>query len=158
MTQATNASKDNAVHFSAGNTEGARRATGVVPAEKCGPQEVVAHAQRRRFSTSYKQAIVHEANACTTPGSVGAMLRREGLYSSHLHKWRQEVEALEMAALAPKKPGPKADPNKASDRRAVLLEQENAKLRKKLEHAEKIIHVQKKLCDLLGLPAAEGVL
>ena len=74
MTQATNASKDNAVHFSAGNTEGTRRATGVVPAEKCGSQtEVVAHAQRRRFSTSFKQAIVHEANACTTPGSVGAM-------------------------------------------------------------------------------------
>jgi transposase len=159
MTQAKNANKHNALHFSAGDSEGARRATEEAPAEKCADEtEVVALAQRRSFSKSYKLRIVREAAACESTGAIGALLRREGLYGSHLHNWRQEVESMEVAALAAKQRGPKPNPNKAADRRALLLEQENAKLRKKLDRAEKIMEAQKKLCDLLGLPPSEEVL
>jgi transposase len=119
--------------------------------------EVVAVARRRRFTASYKRRIVREADACSTPGGVGALLRREGLYSSHLSKWRQEVEALELAALQSKPRGPKPDAARAVDRRVLGLEQENAKLRQQLGRAEQIIDVQKKLCELLGLPTAGDV-
>lgn len=146
-----------AVIFSAGASQGARRATGEAPAEKIAPNpEVVAMARRRRFSASYKRSIVREADACTTPGAIGALLRREGLYSSHLNKWRKD-EAAEIAGLQNKPRGPKPDLAKANDRRVNVLEQECEKLRKKLDRAEKIIDVQKKLCDLLGLPTAEDV-
>ncbi len=111
-------------------------------------------ARRRQFSASYKRSIVREADACTTPGAIGALLRREGLYSSHLNKWRKD-EAAQLAALPSKPRGPKPDAAKAADRRVNVLELECAKLRKKLERAEHIIHAQKKLCDLLGLPTAE---
>lgn len=159
MPQTAQASIANAVHFSAGDTQGARRATEGAPAEKCAADtEVVALAQRRRFSNGYKLQIVREASACTTPGAIGALLRREGLYSSHLHKWRQEVDALEVAALHAKPRGPKPNLNKTADRQMQLLEHENAKLRKKLGQAEKIMEAQKKLCDLLGLPVTEEVM
>lgn len=156
--QTAKANIANAVHFSAEDSQGARRATEEAAAEKCAADtEVVVLAQRRRFSNSYKLQIVREANTCATPGAIGALLRREGLYSSHLHKWRLEVEALELAALAAKPRGPKPNPNKVADRRMQLLEHENTKLRKKLDQAEKIMEAQKKLCDLLGLPVAEEV-
>ncbi len=119
--------------------------------------EVVAVARRRRFTASYKRRIVREADACTAPGAIGALLRREGLYSSHLGKWRQEVAAGEVAALQSKPRGPKPDAAKAADRRVLGLEQENVKLRKQLGRAEQIIDVQKKLCELLGLPTAGDV-
>lgn len=119
--------------------------------------EVVAVARRRRFTASYKRRIVREADACRTPGAVGALLRREGLYSSHLSHWRHEVEAVEVAALQSKPRGPKPDAAKAVDRRVLGLELEVATLRKKLGRAEQIIDVQKKLCELLGLPTAEAV-
>lgn len=116
--------------------------------------EVVAVARRRKFTASYKRRIVREADACSNPGAVGALLRREGLYSSHLSNWRQEVEAIELAALQSKSRGPKPDAGKAADRRVLGLEQEIAKLKQQLGRAEQIIDVQKKLCDLLGLPTA----
>src|SRR5947209_1821141 len=72
--------------------------------------EVVARPQRRRFTAKYKRRIVREADACTHLGDVGALLRREGLYSSHLSDWRREIKQQEEAALAPKKRGPKVDP------------------------------------------------
>jgi transposase len=147
-----------AVIFSAGASEGARRATGEAPAEKIAPNpEVVAIARRRQFSPSYKRSIVHEADACNTPGAIGALLRREGLYSSHLNLWRKEV-AAELAALKNKPRGPKPDAGKAIDRRVNALELECEKLRRKLDRAEKIMDAQKKLCDLLGLPMAGEVL
>lgn len=119
--------------------------------------EVVAVARRRKFTASYKRRIVREADACSNPGAVGALLRREGLYSSHLSNWRQEVEAAELAALQSKPRGPKPDATKAADRRVLGLELEVAKLKKQLGRAEQIIDVQKKLCDLLGLPTAGDV-
>ena len=116
--------------------------------------EVAALPKRRQFSAAYKRRIVREAN-CQVPGEVGALLRREGLYSSHLTHWRREVEAGENAALAPKPRGPKPDLAKAESRRNEALEREVARLRHKLERAEQIIEAQKKLCELLGLPMGE---
>lgn len=117
--------------------------------------EVAALPKRRQFSAAYKRRIVREANACQVPGEVGALLRREGLYSSHLTHWRREVEGSENAALAPKPRGPKPDLAKAESRRNEALEREVARLRHKLERAEQIIEAQKKLCELLGLPMGE---
>jgi transposase-like protein len=114
--------------------------------------EVAALPKRRQFSPAYKRRIVREADARRVPGEVGALLRREGLYSSHLTHWRREVEAGENAALAPKPRGPKPDLAKAEWRRNEALEREVARLRHKLERAEQIIEAQKKLCELLGLP------
>ena len=117
--------------------------------------EVVAVARRRKFATSYKRRIVREADACSDPGAIGALLRSEGLYSSHLSNWRQEIETSELAALQSKPRGPKPDASKAEARRVLALEKEVAKLKKQLGRAEQIIDVQKKLCELLGLPTAE---
>ena len=119
--------------------------------------EVVAVAKRRQFATSYKRRIVREAAACDAPGAIGALLRREGLYSSHLGTWRRELESAEHAALAPKRRGPKIDGAKAKARRVEVLEREVSRLRQKLSHAEHIIAAQKKLCELLGLPTEEDL-
>ena len=93
-----------------------------------------------------------------TSGAVGELLRREGLYSSHLSHWRKEIEALDAAAVQHKPRGPKPSEVKAADRRVAALELENAKLLKKLARAELVIDAQKKLCNLLGLPTAEDLL
>jgi transposase len=111
-------------------------------------------ARRRKFTTSYMQRIVREADAYTASGAIGALLHREGLYSSHLSKWRLEVAASDAATAPNKARSPKPDAAKAVDRRVASLELANEKLRKKLERAEQIINVQKKLCELLGLPTA----
>ena len=141
--------------FLEGASQGARRATEEAPSKKTANEsEVVAVARRRKFTASYMQRIVREADACTESGGIGALLRREGLYSSHLSKWRVEVAAKDAAALPSKARGPKPDAAKVVDRRVASLEQDVAKLRKKLVRAEQIIDVQKKLCDLLGLPTA----
>ncbi len=75
--------------------------------------EVVAVAKRRQFSSAYKRRVVREAAACDALGAIGALLRREGLYSSHLATWRRELEAIEHVALSPKRRGPKADASKS---------------------------------------------
>jgi transposase-like protein len=102
-----------------GETEGARRATGVFPgsapptggaASRRPDLEVVAKAERRRFTTEYKQRIVREADRCTKPGEIGALLRREGLYSSHLVTWRAARDRGGLAGLSPRKRGPKVAP------------------------------------------------
>lgn len=116
--------------------------------------EVVAVAKRRKFTTAYMQRIVREADACTAPGAIGALLRREGLYSSHLSKWRLLVAASD-AAIPNTKRGPKPDAAKAVDRRVANLELTNEKLTKQLDRAKLIIAAQKKLCNLLGLPTEE---
>lgn len=140
-----------------GGSEGARRATGEPPAPVSGAPdpEVVAVAKRRQFSPTYKRRIVRAAAACKAPGEVGALLRREGLYSSHLTLWRRQLAALEDAAVAPKRRGPKPDAAKAQSRQVEALERDVARLRHKLERAEHIIAAQKKLCEALGLPTAE---
>lgn len=138
-------------------TEGAWRATGeAVPGPATRPEpEVVAVAKRRRFSMGHTRRVVRAADACNEPGEVGALLRREGLYSSHLCQWRKEVGALEEAVASANKRGPKPDLAKAEARRMLAMQQEIARLRQKLGRAEQIIEAQKKLCELLGLPPAE---
>ncbi len=104
--------------------------------------EVRPRTTRRRFSAAYKRKIVEEA-AQSGHGEIGALLRREGLYSSYLTKWRAEYEA---GPLNNKARGPRANPNAAEVKR---LERENARLQRKLEQAEAIIEAQKKLARLL---------
>lgn len=112
--------------------------------------EVPEKARRRRFTASYKLRILEEVDRCTEPGEIGALLRREGLYSSLLSRWRRQREAGAEEALTPKKRGRKARPVDPQARRVAELERENARLREKLEKAETIIEVQKKLSRLLG--------
>jgi len=111
--------------------------------------EVVAKAKRRKFSAEYKQLILDEVDACTKPGQIGAVLRREGLYSSHLGKWRKLRARNGQAGLAPQKRGPKVDPQAAE---VARLQRENERLQARLERAERIIDVQKKVAMLLGAP------
>ena len=118
--------------------------------------EVPAKARRRRFTAKYKLAIVEEAEASTKPGEIGALLRREGLYSSHLSKWRRQRDEGALAGLTPKKRGRKRRKVSAEARRVAELERENARLRQKLEQAETIIEVQKKLSQLLGSQEEES--
>lgn len=145
----------------AGETEGARRATGVFPGgapatESAAPAaadtEVVAKARRRRFTAEYKRRIVREADRCTTPGAIGALLRREGLYSSHLTTWRAARDRGELEGLAPKKRGPKAPPPDPRDKKIAEQEREIGKWRKRAERAEALVEVQKKVAALLGTP------
>jgi len=100
---------------------------------------------------------VHAAAACTVRGEVGALLRREGLYSSHLTHWRKELAASEHTALAPRQRGPKVDTIKAESRRVAALAREVGRLRQQLGRAEQIIEAQKKLCELLGLSTDEAL-
>ena len=113
--------------------------------------EVAPRAQRRRFGAAYKLRIVEEADGCSKPGEIGALLRREGLYSSHLVEWRRARDQGQLDALASKRRGPKRDPDRALKRRNAQLERENARLRKKLETAETILEVQGNVSRLLGL-------
>lgn len=111
--------------------------------------EVSAKAKRRRFTAEYKRRILKEADACTKPGEVGALLRREGLYSSHLASWRAARERGELAALKPKRRGPKPKQVDPRDRKLAALERENARLRGQLEKANIVIDAQKKMAKLL---------
>ena len=114
--------------------------------------EVPAKALRRRFSAQYKKKILEEADACKDQhGAMGALLRREGLYSSHLTTWRKQREKGELDGLAPKKRGRKTKPINPLTRRVRELEGENRKLRKRLDKAETIISFQKKLSEMLGI-------
>ena len=115
--------------------------------------EVVPKAERRKFSAEYKLRILAEADACTKRGEIGALLRREGLYTSHLEKWRTQRDRGALQALAPQKRGPKVDPQAAEIAR---LRRENERLQARLQQAETIIEVQKKLSALLGLTMNES--
>ena len=123
---------------------------GADPAVQPDP-EVVPKAKRRTYSAEYKLRILEEAEQCSEPGEIGALLRREGLYSSYLSRWRRAREQGSLNALRAKKRGrkPSADPKLA--REVADLRRENERLQKKLETAETIIEVQKKLSQLLGL-------
>ena len=117
--------------------------------------EVVAKATRRRFTAEYKRRVLQEAERAQAPGEVGALLRREGLYSSHLASWRAARERSELAGLAAKRRGPKPKLRDERDRRIADLERETKRLRKHLERAEAVIEVQKKLSLLLGVELPE---
>ena len=115
--------------------------------------EVVAKATRRRFTVEYKRKIVREADGCKTPGTVGALLRREGLYFSHLTTWRAARERGELVVpTTVKKRGPEPRVPDPRDRRIAELERENALWRKRAERAEALVEVQKNIAALLGTP------
>jgi transposase-like protein len=137
-------------------TEGARRATIETSSSAPPPDpEVVPIARRRRFPGAEKRRILGEADRCTKPGQLGALLRREGIYSSMLANWRKQRDQADQAALAPRKRGPKPAANREEVRQLKQLARENARLQRELERAHTIIDVQKKICTLLGLPTAD---
>jgi transposase len=114
--------------------------------------EVVAGAKRRTFPAAYKQRILAEADAAATqPGAIGALLRREGLYSSHLVTWRRERQAGILRGLSPQRRGPKSNRSPLGEENQKLR-QENQRLSEELRKAEIIIDVQKKVGALLGWP------
>ena len=116
--------------------------------------EVQDKAVRRHFTAEYKLRILTLADACTESGSMGALLRREGLYASNLNTWRHQRERGVLSALSPKKRG-----RKESDRNPLIAEneklrRENARITKRLRQAEIIIEVQKKVSQILGIELA----
>jgi transposase-like protein len=110
---------------------------------------VEAKAKRRRFTAEYKLRILREVDRAKGSGEMGAILRREGLYSSLLTQWRRDRDRVAKAGLAARKRGPK---RKVEDPRIKQLEREKQRLERKLEKAEAIIAFQKKVAELLGIP------
>jgi len=139
--------------------EGARRATGVPSVDAAtgtrrslhavADPEVPEKASRRKFTADYKVRILREAETCQHAGQRGALLRREGLYSSHLTTWRRQAERGTLQALSPRRRGPKARTPNPLMKRVATLEKENQHLRHKLKQAETIIEVQKKISEIL---------
>ena len=114
--------------------------------------QVVAKARRRTYTAEYKRRVLKEAAGCATPGAVGALLRREGLYSSHLVVWRRAQARGELAALAPKKRGRKGRPVDARDRKIAELERQLVEMTGRAQRAEALVDAQKNLAALLGRP------
>lgn len=120
-----------------------------IPVEERPSTEVITRGARRRFTAEYKLRILREVEACKGTGEIGALLRREGLYSSNLLKWRQQRARGELEGLAEQRRGPKEDPQAVENAR---LKRENERLREELRKAQLIIDVQKKVSQLLGMP------
>jgi len=116
--------------------------------------EVAEKASRRRFTSEYKVSVLRSVEACRAAGEVGALLRREGLYSSHLTAWRQQRERGLLGAMAAKKRGRKAEANDPRTKEVTKLRREKAALERKLRQAELIIEIQKKASEMLGIPLA----
>lgn len=141
-----------------GGIEGGRRPTEIPPTTAANAErgasnpEVAEKPLRRRFTAEYKLRILDEADRCQQAGQLGALLRREGLYSSHLNTWRKQRQASTLQGLAPKKRGRKATPQNRLVQEAARLARENEKLRQRLHQAETIIECQKKLSEILGIP------
>jgi transposase-like protein len=121
----------------------------IVPATEVEPK-----AKRRSFTAKYKLEILKAADDSgeNESGDINKLLRREGLYSSHLATWRKLRERGGLDALAPKQRGPKANVPDARDRRVIELEREIARLKARAERAEALVEIQKKVAALLGLP------
>jgi len=113
--------------------------------------EVLEAKPRRRFTAKYKISIIAEVDACTKPGEIGALLRREGLYSSNIRAWKRQLQEGALKGLSPKKRGRKKDEVNPLAKRVAELERDNSKLAKKLKQAETIIEVQKKISEILGI-------
>jgi len=116
--------------------------------------EVPEKAQRRRFDAAYKLRILEEADRSTGPGEVGELLRREGLYSSHLATWRRQRDEGSLVGLTPKRRGRKAKRKDPLAKENDKLRRENQRLAERLRQAETIIDVQKKVSEMLGIPLA----
>lgn len=114
--------------------------------------EVMAKAKRRMFSAKEKLRVLKEADAITDVGGIGALLRREGLYSSHLTEWRRARAAGELDALAPKKRGRKAAEVNPLEKEVVELKRALAKAESRARRAEALVDLQKKVAELLGNP------
>lgn len=146
--------------------EGARRATGIpcaaaaaqgahsMPSLPIAPAdpEVPEKAVRRHFSAEYKLNILQQAEACRGEESIGALLRREGLYSSHLTTWRRQRETGILSGLSPKRRGRKASVRNPLQPEVDRLRKENLRLQKRLKRAELIMDIQKKISQILGIP------
>ena len=113
--------------------------------------EVLAKPKRRRFTAAYKARIVEEASTCTEPGQIGALLRREGLYFSALNLWRKQYQSGALKGLKDNKRGRK-QVNDPRDKELERLRRDNQRLTQKLEQAELIIDIQKKVSAILGNP------
>ena len=150
-----------------GGTEGGRSPTGVPPAtaavaatgrpatgngKPIPDPAVLEKPVRRRFAAEYKLRILHEADRCTASGQLGALLRREGLYSSLLSTWRQQRDEGTLVGLTPKRRGRKANPDAPLIAENERLKRETQRLSARLRQAETIIEVQKKLSEILGIP------
>jgi transposase-like protein len=115
--------------------------------------EVVPQAKRRQFSKAYKKRILEEYFACTEPGEKGALLRREGIYSSYITTWKRQLERDKLAGSGANKRGPKKDPHQEE---LEKLKKENERLRERLRQSELIIEVQKKISQILGVEQDEN--
>lgn len=114
--------------------------------------EVLERPKRRTYTVEYKSRILREADAAAESGEIGALLRREGLYSSTLQTWRRQREKGEIAGLSPKKRGPKSAKENPLANRVRELEAKNRRLQKSLKHAELILDIQKKISEITGIP------
>jgi len=113
--------------------------------------EVVAKPTRRRYTAEYKLGVLREADGCTRPGEIGALLRREGLYSSTLTHWRKQRQKGELGGLSPKKRGPLPKEKNPLTDKVRALERENARLTARAERAEGLVELQKKVSEILGI-------
>ena len=128
------------------------RTESVVEGRTAPSPEVLEKPVRRRFTVEYKTRILAEADACTQPGMLGELLRREGLYSSYLTTWRRQRDDGALAGLTPKRRGRKAKPNSPLADENKRLTRENDRLKEQLRQAELIIDVQKKVSEMLSIP------
>lgn len=131
--------------------EGARRATADASPIAPPNPEVAATARRRQFNSAERTRILNAADACKAPGEIGALLRREGIYSSLLATWRKQRATAQRLALESQKRGPKVNPLLAQAHGMAQLTRDNDRLRRQLAQAHTIIDVQKKVSSLLGL-------
>jgi transposase len=119
--------------------------------------EVVAKAERRRFTAEYKLKVLREADHCKQPGEIGGLLRREGLYWSNLTNWRKQRERGELSGLTANKRGPKRREKNPLAERVRELEHDNARLKRRAERAEGIVELQKKVSEILGIELEKSV-
>ncbi len=117
--------------------------------------EVSERPTRRRFTAQYKQKIVREADACTEPGEIGSLLRREGLYSSLLGTWRKQRDTRELSALGPQKRGRKSEPVNPLAKQLAQVEREKRELERQLKKAHLLLDLQKKVSEILGISLEE---
>ena len=118
--------------------------------------EVMAKPTRRRYTAEYKLRVLREAEACSGRGEIGALLRREGLYSSNLTQWRKQCERGELEGLSRKRGPLPTGKNSLADK-VKVLERENARLKARAERAEGLVEIQKKVSEILGIELKHGV-
>ena len=125
--------------------------TGINGAKSFTEVEVVAKAERRRFTGEYKLKVLREADHCRQPGEIGALLRREGLYWSNLRSWRKQRERGELAGLTGRKRGRQRREKNSLAERVRELERDNTRLKRRAERAEGLVELQKKVSEILGI-------